>query len=68
MQMSLCPCIVSELGTAVIKKLPKKKKRERERNLARPAFECLSVSCGGKSQQCTATGAGALGAADLGVP
>ena len=28
---------------------------------------CLSVSCGGTSQQGTAAGAGALGAADLGV-
>ena len=28
---------------------------------------CLSVSCGGTGQQWTATGAGALGAADLGV-
>ena len=26
---------------------------------------CLSVSCGGKGQQWTAAGAGALGAADL---
>ena len=28
---------------------------------------CLSVSCGGRGQQWPATGAGALGAADLGV-
>ena len=28
---------------------------------------CLSVSCGGASQQWTAAGAGALGAADLGM-
>ena len=28
---------------------------------------CLSVSCGGTGQQWTAAGAGALGAADLGV-
>ena len=28
---------------------------------------CLSVCCGGTGQQWTATGAGALGAADLGV-
>ena len=28
---------------------------------------CLSVSCGGMGQQWPATGAGALGAADLGV-
>ena len=28
---------------------------------------CLSVSCGGTGQQWTATGAGALGAADLGM-
>ena len=27
----------------------------------------LDVSCGGSGQQCTAAGAGALGAADLGV-
>ena len=30
-------------------------------------FECLSVSCGGTGQQWPATGAGALGAADLGM-
>ena len=28
---------------------------------------CLSISCGGAGQQWTAAGAGALGAADLGV-
>ena len=28
---------------------------------------CLSVSCGGAGQQWTAVGAGALGAADLGM-
>ena len=28
---------------------------------------CLSVSCGGTGQQWTAVGAGALGAADLGM-
>ena len=28
---------------------------------------CLSVSCGGMGQQWTATGAGALGAADVGM-
>ena len=28
---------------------------------------CLSISCGGTGQQWTATGAGALGAADLGM-
>ena len=28
---------------------------------------CLSVSCGGTGQQCPATGAEALGAADLGM-
>ena len=28
---------------------------------------CLSVSCGGKGQQRTAAGTGALGAADLGM-
>ena len=36
------------------------------RDWARPAFECLSVSCGGTSQQWPATGTGALAAADLG--
>ena len=34
---------------------------------ARPAFECLSVSCGGKCQQWPATGTGALAAADPSV-
>ena len=33
----------------------------------RPAFECLSVSCRGTGQQGPATGAGALGAAALGI-
>ena len=28
---------------------------------------CLSISCGGMGQQCSATGTGALGAADLGM-
>ena len=28
---------------------------------------CLSISCGGTGQQWTAAGAGALGAADLGM-
>ena len=28
---------------------------------------CLSISCGGTGQRWTATGAGALGAADLGM-
>ena len=28
---------------------------------------CLSISCGGTGQQWTATGTGALGAADLGI-
>ena len=32
----------------------------------RPAFECSPVSCGGVSQQRSAAGTGALGAADLG--
>ena len=35
------------------------------RNRARPAFECLSVSYRGMGQQRPATGAGALGEADL---
>ena len=33
---------------------------------ARPAFECLSVSCGGMGQQRPAAGTGTLAAADLG--
>ena len=37
------------------------------RDGARPAFECLSVSCGGMGQQWTVTGARALGEANLGV-
>ena len=37
------------------------------RDRARPAFECLSVSCRGTGQQWSAAGAGALGAADLGM-
>ena len=41
--------------------------RRPHRDWARPSFECLSVSCGGTGQQWPATGAGALGAADLGV-
>ena len=28
---------------------------------------CLSISCGGMDQQCTAAGAGDLGAADVGM-
>ena len=36
------------------------------RDCARPAFECLSDSCGDMDQQWPATGAGALGVADLG--
>ena len=35
------------------------------RDWARPAFECLSVSCSGMGQQWPAAGAGALGATDL---
>ena len=41
--------------------------RRPHRDGARHAFDCLSVSCGGMGQQWPATGAGALGAADLGV-
>ena len=37
------------------------------RDWARPAFECLIVSCGGTGQQWPDTWAGALGAADLGM-
>ena len=33
---------------------------------ARPAFECLSISCRGTGQQGPAAGTGALAAADLG--
>ena len=33
----------------------------------KPAFECLSVSCGGTGQQWPAARAGALGAVDLGM-
>ena len=62
--MSSAHGIVSELGKAAIKKLSE---RDRERDSARPAFECLSVSCGGTDQQCTATGTRAMGAADIGV-
>ena len=36
------------------------------RDRARPAFECLSVSCGGAGQQWPEAGTGALGAAELG--
>ena len=36
------------------------------RNRARPAFECLSISCKGTGQQWPATGAVVLSAADLG--
>ena len=41
--------------------------RNPHRDWARPAFECLSISCGGTGQQWPAAGAGTLGAADLGV-
>ena len=41
--------------------------RRPHRDWARPAFECLSVSCRVMGQQWPATGAGALGAADLGM-
>ena len=40
--------------------------RDPTRDRARPAFECLSVSCKGMGQQWPATGTGALAAADLG--
>ena len=40
--------------------------RDPTRDRARPAFECLSVSCKGMGQQWPATGPGALAAADLG--
>ena len=66
MQMSSAHGIVSELGKAAMKKLPERE-RERERDSARPAFECLSVSCRGMDQQCTATGTRAMGAADISV-
>ena len=36
------------------------------RDRARPAFGCLSVSCGGMGQQWPAVGTGALTAADPG--
>ena len=39
--------------------------RRPHRDWARPAFECLSVSCGGMGQQWPAAGAGALVAAAL---
>ena len=45
------PCIHQDSGTP--------------RDGTRAAFECLSVSCEGTSQQWTATRAGHLGAADL---
>ena len=35
------------------------------RDLARPAFESVSISCGDTGQQWPARGSGALGAADL---
>ena len=41
--------------------------QEIPQRLTRPAFECLSISCGGTCQKLPATGAGALAAADLGV-
>ena len=40
--------------------------RDPTRDWARPAFECLSVSCRGTGQQWPAVGTGALAAADLG--
>ena len=39
---------------------------EAPQRLTRPAFECLSVSCGGKGQKWAATWTKALAAADLG--
>ena len=39
--------------------------QEIPQRLTRPAFECLSISCGGTGQKLPATGAGALAAADL---
>ena len=39
--------------------------RRTHRDWARPAVECLSVSCGGMGQQWPSTGGEALGAADL---
>ena len=41
--------------------------RRPHRDWARHTFECLSVTCGSMGQQWSAAGAGALGAADLGV-
>ena len=41
--------------------------RRPHRDGARHAFDCLSVSCEGMGQQWPATGAEAMGAADLGV-
>ena len=41
--------------------------QETHRDWARPAFECLSASCGGMGQQWPATEAGALGTANLGM-
>ena len=39
---------------------------EAPQRLSRPAFECLSVFCGGMGQQWPASGTGATGTADLG--
>ena len=41
--------------------------RRPHRDWDRPAFECFYVSCGGMGQQWPDAGAGALGAADLGM-
>ena len=41
--------------------------REPTRNRASPAFECLSISCRGSSQQWPTMRTGALAAADLGA-
>ena len=41
--------------------------RRPHRDWARPAFECLSISCSGTGQQWPTTQAGALGAAHLAV-
>ena len=43
-------------------------KRRSHRGWAKPAFECLHVSCVGVGQQWPTTGRRALGAADLGMP
>ena len=41
--------------------------RRTPRDWARPAFECVSVSCRGMGQQWPAAASGTLGAADLGT-